>query len=71
MATEEIIVRERRRRYNWPEAQLNIWILFILGISASVLGMFAWFMSVQTTMKLGIPWYVSLPFGSCLVVVRD
>lgn len=50
-----------RRRYHWPELQLNIWIMIVFSASAICLGIFAWFMSVQTELKLGIPWYVSLP----------
>ncbi|KAE8328848.1 hypothetical protein BDV39DRAFT_64076 [Aspergillus sergii] len=46
----------RRRRYHWPELQLNIWILIVLSASAICMGIFAWFMSVQSEMRLGTPW---------------
>ncbi|KAL5357734.1 hypothetical protein BJX96DRAFT_172808 [Aspergillus floccosus] len=46
----------RRRRYHWPELQLNIWIMMVFSASAICLGVFAWFMAVQTELKLGIPW---------------
>lgn len=52
-----------RRRYHWPELQLNIWILISLGGSAVCLGIFSWFMIVQTQLGLGIPWY--LPSYQC------
>ena len=57
MATEEIIyTRETRRRYHWPEVQLNLWILIILAAAATDLGIFAWFITVQQQMRIGIPW---------------
>jgi hypothetical protein len=59
MATE-IIYRERRRRYQWPEVQLNLWILIVLVAASTCLGIFAWFMTVQTQLRLGIPWYAWL-----------
>ncbi|PLB52864.1 hypothetical protein P170DRAFT_114391 [Aspergillus steynii IBT 23096] len=46
----------RRRRYHWPELQLNIWIIIVLAASAICLGIFSWFMVVQSELKLGIPW---------------
>ena len=61
MAREEVIIRETRRRYQWPEIQLNLWILVILAASATVLGIFAWFITVQQQMNIGIPWLVPLP----------
>lgn len=50
-----------RRRYHWPELQLNLWILIVLGGSAVCLGIFSWFMVVQSQLGLGIPWYPSIP----------
>jgi len=59
MATETIVYRESgRRKYRWPEVQLNLWIFIILAASATVLGMFAWFISVQNQLRIGVPWYV-------------
>ena len=58
MATE-VIYRETRRRYHWPEVQLNLWVFVMLAGASTVLGIFAWFMTVQTQMRIGIPWYVS------------
>ncbi|OGM42117.1 hypothetical protein ABOM_009168 [Aspergillus bombycis] len=46
----------RRRRYHWPELQLNVWILIVLSASAICMGIFAWLMSVQSEMRLGTPW---------------
>lgn len=71
------VYRETRRRYHWPEIQLNIWIVIVLAGSATCLGIFAWFMTVQTQMELGIPWYVYSPennsnatwYGSVLIMV--
>jgi hypothetical protein len=55
MATE-IIYRETRRKYHWPEIQLNLWIFVMLAAAATVLGMFAWFITVQQQLRVGIPW---------------
>ena len=53
-----IRVVERRRRYHWPDAQLNFWIFIMLVAASTTLGIFAYFMNVQSTLGLGIPWYV-------------
>ncbi|KZF24692.1 hypothetical protein L228DRAFT_237597 [Xylona heveae TC161] len=45
-----------RRKYHWPEAQLNIWVIIMLAAAATVLGIFADFITVQHTLRLGIPW---------------
>jgi hypothetical protein len=50
--------RERRRRYHWPDIQLNFWLLVVLAGSTTCVGIFAWFMAVQTQLELGTPWYV-------------
>ena len=57
----------RRTRYHWPDIQLNFWILVFLAASATLLGVFAQFMSIQTQMRLGIPWSVDdrSERGSC------
>ncbi|MCJ1372970.1 hypothetical protein MMC20_004196 [Loxospora ochrophaea] len=54
MATE--IITERRRRYHWPEAQLNLWLIIFLASAAVDLGIFAYFIVVQQQLKIGIPW---------------
>lgn len=59
MATEIVY----RRRYQWPEVQLNLWILIILSASATVLGIFAWFITVQNQLQIGTPWYESSQFS--------
>lgn len=51
-----IVRREVRARYHWPETQLNIWLIVVLSGSATCLGIFVWFMTVQSQMNLGIPW---------------
>ncbi|KAL8674296.1 MAG: hypothetical protein Q9168_001289 [Polycauliona sp. 1 TL-2023] len=60
MATTEIITVQRRRKYHWPEAQLNFWIFIMLVSSSVILGVFAYLTAIQNTLKLGIPWI--LPF---------
>ncbi|RMZ85469.1 hypothetical protein DV737_g813, partial [Chaetothyriales sp. CBS 132003] len=55
MSGTEISVRERRR-YHWPELQLNLWIFVVLAGASTVLGINAWFIVVQKQMQLGIPW---------------
>jgi hypothetical protein len=56
MSGTEILVRETRRRYQWPELQLNLWIFIVLAGAATVLGINAWFIVVQQQMDIGIPW---------------
>jgi hypothetical protein len=63
MATE-VVYRETRRRYQWPEVQLNLWILIILSASATVLGIFAWFITVQNQLQIGTPWYAAIHSSS-------
>ncbi|MCJ1236238.1 hypothetical protein MMC14_004216 [Varicellaria rhodocarpa] len=55
MATS-IRVIERRRRYHWPDAQLQFWIFIFLVASSVTLGIFAYFIVVQQTLEQGIPW---------------
>lgn len=55
----EVVYRETRRKYRWPEVQLNLWIFVILAAASTVLGIFAWFMVVQQQLGIGIPWYVA------------
>ncbi len=45
-----------RQRYYWPDAQLNIWTIVMLATAGTILGVFANFMSIQETMRLGTPW---------------
>ena len=61
MATTEIITVQRRRKYHWPEAQLNFWLLIIWVASGLELGVFATFMTIQTQLGLGTPWCVCYP----------
>jgi hypothetical protein len=50
--------RETRRLHHWPVIQLNVWLIVVLSASATCLGIFSWFMIVQSQMDLGTPWYV-------------
>ncbi|PSS06916.1 hypothetical protein M430DRAFT_54213 [Amorphotheca resinae ATCC 22711] len=52
----EMAVRVRTK-YHWPAVQLNFWTLIMLVGSSANLGIFASFMSVQSQLQLGIPWY--------------
>ncbi|KAL8708788.1 MAG: hypothetical protein Q9220_006349 [cf. Caloplaca sp. 1 TL-2023] len=56
MATTEIITVQRRRKYHWPEAQLNFWLFIMIVSSAVILGVFAYLTVIQNVLKLGIPW---------------
>lgn len=51
-----VVRKVTRPRYHWPEFQLNVWIIVVLAGSATCLGIFSWFMVVQTQMELGTPW---------------
>lgn len=50
-----------RTKYHWPALQLNFWLLIMLVGSATILGVFANFITIQNQLRLGIPWFV-LPF---------
>ncbi|SLM36570.1 hypothetical protein LPUS_06152 [Lasallia pustulata] len=52
----EVLVVERRRKYHWPEAQLNFWLIIMLAAAATTLGIFAFFITVQQQLRIGIPW---------------
>ncbi|MCJ1308602.1 hypothetical protein MMC25_002255 [Agyrium rufum] len=58
-----VILIDRPHRYNWPEQQLNFWIFIMTIASAVTLGIFAYFITVQQQLKLGIPWL--FPFQVC------
>jgi hypothetical protein len=60
-----------RRRYQWPELQLNVWLLVVLAGSATCMGVFAWFMTVQSQLNLGTPWYVDLVQACCSLSHAD
>ncbi|KAI9772763.1 MAG: hypothetical protein M1839_002308 [Geoglossum umbratile] len=47
-----------RRKYHWPEIQLNVWLIVMLVSASTVLGIFANFMNVQQQLNIGIPWYM-------------
>jgi len=53
----EVIVRRIRTKYHWPAVQLNFWLFIMIVASSTILGINASFMSVQTQMQLGVPWY--------------
>ncbi|KAL6720991.1 hypothetical protein ACLMJK_000091 [Lecanora helva] len=54
MAT--IRVLERKRKYMWPEAQLNLWLIVMIATAATILGINIYFMVVQARFHLGVPW---------------
>ena len=57
MANETIIrVLERKRKYMWPEAQLNFWLIIMIASAATILGVNIYFMVVQGRFHLGVPW---------------
>jgi protein-S-isoprenylcysteine O-methyltransferase Ste14 len=64
---EKMPRRHAPKHYLWPEIQLNIWILIVLAASCVCLGIFAWFISVQAELNLGIPWYVISSYHLVLV----
>jgi len=55
----EMVVQRIRTKYHWPPVQLNFWILIMLIGSATILGIFSSFVTVQNQLRVGIPWYVS------------
>ncbi len=59
MAKSRIV--EQRRKYVWPESQFNFWLLVMFASAATELGIFAYFITVQNTLRVGTPWYVFPP----------
>lgn len=62
MASTESTISEVRivgRRYRWPAAQLNFWLLIMLIASCTLLGINASFLTVQNQLNVGVPWCVS------------
>jgi len=53
-----VVVQEK---YYWPDLQLNIWTIFMLATAGLILGVSAQFMSIQSAMELGTPWYIHHP----------
>lgn len=53
----EILVQRVRTKYHWPAIQLNFWMFIMLVASCTILGIFAYFISVQQQLQIGIPWY--------------
>ena len=56
MAETVRVVRRTSARYRWPDVQLNLWLLIFLAASATLLGIFASFISIQNQLQIGIPW---------------
>ncbi|KAL2039436.1 hypothetical protein N7G274_007708 [Stereocaulon virgatum] len=54
--TTLVNIIERKRRYQWPEAQLNLWLIVMIAASATITGVFAYFMTVQSRFQIGSPW---------------
>ncbi|KAI9799025.1 MAG: hypothetical protein M1825_004921 [Sarcosagium campestre] len=57
---ETVRVVRKTTRYHWPDVQLNFWLIVFLAASATTLGVFAYFITVQQQMSLNSPWY--MPF---------
>jgi hypothetical protein len=55
--TDTVIVRQVRTKYHWPAMQLNFWLLIMLVGSATILGVFSSFITVQQQLQVGIPWF--------------
>ncbi|KAJ8064107.1 hypothetical protein OCU04_007942 [Sclerotinia nivalis] len=52
-----VLLNRTRTKYRWPPGQLNFWIFFMLIASSTILGISAYFLSVQNQLHLGVPWY--------------
>ena len=52
-------ILERRRKYLWPEAQLNFWLLVMMVAGSTILGISIYFMTVQHQVRAGQIWYES------------
>lgn len=63
-----LVIERHHARYHWPALQLNFWILIMFVGSSVNLGIFAYFMAVQTQLNVIIPWYVTPSSLSILVI---
>ena len=54
--SEEVVVHRVRTKYHWPALQLNFWLLIMIIGSATILGIFSYFVSVQQQLQVGTPW---------------
>jgi hypothetical protein len=52
----EVVVHRVRTKYHWPALQLNFWLLIMIIGSATILGIFSYFVTVQQQLQVGIPW---------------
>jgi hypothetical protein len=52
----------RMKRFRWPAAQLNFWLLIMAVAGSTMLGVYASFITVQNQLGVGIPWYVLCVF---------
>lgn len=52
----EVVVQRVRTKYHWPALQLNFWLLIMIIGSATILGIFSYFITVQQQLQVGIPW---------------
>ncbi|KAF3483785.1 uncharacterized protein GIQ15_03109 [Arthroderma uncinatum] len=44
------------QRFRWPEIRLHVWLLVNLASSTTCLGIFSWFLFVQTQLSVSTPW---------------
>ncbi|KAH8758210.1 hypothetical protein BGZ57DRAFT_932591 [Hyaloscypha finlandica] len=57
MTADAVVVHRMRTKYHWPALQLNFWLLIMIIGSATILGIFSYFASVQQQLQVGTPWY--------------
>lgn len=62
----EILVRvlERKRKYIWPEAQLNFWLIVMIASAATIVGVFTYFLQLNSVFHLGNPPWYAFPLPS-------
>ena len=58
--TDAVVIHRVRTKYHWPALQLNFWLLIMLIGSATILGVFSYFVTVQQQLQAGTPWSVFL-----------
>jgi hypothetical protein len=59
--TDAVVIHRVRTKYHWPALQLNFWLLIMIIGSATIMGIFSYFVTVQQQLQVGTPWLVSLP----------
>lgn len=69
--SDAVVIRHVRTKYHWPALQLNFWLLIMIIGSATILGVFSYFVTVQQQLNVGTPWYAYLSLQTALQLLTQ